>query len=86
MCYMQYKESLYNANQVETKEEASSTGIQPPLFGWDLEKPETLSKVGAGGATVFEPKMKEEEREEAWRGWKRAVERSMGWDEAPDET
>lgn len=64
----------------------AGAGIQPPLFGWDLEKPETLSKVGAGGATVFEPKMKEEERDEAWRSWKRAVERSMGWDEAPDET
>ncbi|TDL23979.1 glycerol kinase [Rickenella mellea] len=55
------------------------------LFGWDIEKPETLDHVNTRGSRTFEPAMKEEDRERMWHGWQKAVERSKGWDEAPDE-
>jgi len=50
------------------------------LFGWDLRHPETLSKVNTRGSTTFKPTLSEEERERGWKGWKRAVERSKGWE------
>jgi glycerol kinase len=34
----------------------------------------------AGELSVFEPRMSEERREELYAGWKRAVERSRGWE------
>ncbi|QRV77718.1 FGGY-family carbohydrate kinase [Ceratobasidium sp. AG-Ba] len=49
------------------------------LFGWDLTKPETLSKVNTKGSTSFNPKTTKEERALRWAGWQRAVERSKGW-------
>jgi glycerol kinase len=33
---------------------------------------------------VFEPKMKEDKREELYAGWKRAVKRSLVWDKKED--
>jgi len=55
------------------------------LFGWDITKPETLAQVNTRGNTNFEPSLPESEREERWVRWQKAIERSMGWDEAPDE-
>ncbi|GLB41872.1 putative FGGY kinase family protein [Lyophyllum shimeji] len=54
------------------------------LFGWDLNKPETLAEVNTKGSTEFSPKMAEEERNKRWEGWQRAVERSKGWDSGKD--
>ena len=55
------------------------------LHGWDISKPETLSEVNTKGSVNFEPGMAEAEREKRWKGWKRAVERSRGWDEGVDD-
>ena len=61
-------------------------GAAVNLFGWDLSKPgKTMASVNTEGAKTFEPQRTVEEREEHWNGWKRAVERSRGWDEAPEE-
>lgn len=47
------------------------------LFGWDINKPETLSKVNTAGKQVFEPKIDQEKRglgsitaSNFTRGWK----------------
>lgn len=53
------------------------------LFGWDLSKPETLSKVNTAGKQTFEPKIDEKRREDMVRGWERAVERAKAWNENP---
>lgn len=50
------------------------------LFGWDLNKPETLSEVNTKGSRDFVPGLAEEEKEKKWQGWQRAVERSKGWE------
>ncbi len=55
------------------------------LFGWDLARPETLARVNTARSTHFLPRLGEEERSEAWRGWLRAVERSRGWIETVEE-
>jgi len=39
-----------------------------------------LEDVAGKGATVFEPEMEADRREALLTGWKRAVERSMGWE------
>ena len=49
------------------------------LFGWDLNRPETLASVNTARSTHFLPRLGEGERNEAWRGWLRAVDRSRGW-------
>jgi glycerol kinase len=49
------------------------------LFGWDITRPETLRDVNTTNSMVFKPRTTEEERNRAWRGWQRAVERSRGW-------
>jgi glycerol kinase len=51
------------------------------LFGWDLEKPETLKKVNTAGVDNFEPSVSKEERERRYHGWERAVQRAMKWNE-----
>jgi glycerol kinase len=51
------------------------------LFGWDITKPETLAEVNVKGSYEFRPSLDEKERQKKWAGWKRAVERSKGWDE-----
>jgi glycerol kinase len=55
------------------------------LFGWDIARPETLAQVNTARSTYFAPRLGEEERSEAWRGWQRAVERSRGWIETVGE-
>lgn len=55
------------------------------LHGWDISKPETLSEVNTKGSLEFTPSMPEPEREKRWQGWKRAIERSKGWEEGVDE-
>jgi len=54
------------------------------LFGWDLSKPETLSKVNTSGSETFTPTTGPEEREKRYKGWNRAVERAMHWNEAAE--
>ncbi|OCH86959.1 actin-like ATPase domain-containing protein, partial [Obba rivulosa] len=56
------------------------------LFGWDIGKPESLAEVNTKGTRDFTPSMLHEEREKRWNGWRRAVERSRGWDEGIDES
>jgi len=51
------------------------------LFGWDLNQPSTLEHVNTKGNKTFKPQMSEQDREERWRGWKKAVDRSKGWTE-----
>lgn len=51
------------------------------LFGWDVNKPETLSKVNTAGKQVFEPKIDNEKRKKLIHGWERAVEHAKGWNE-----
>ncbi|KLT39224.1 putative glycerol kinase [Cutaneotrichosporon oleaginosum] len=60
---------------------AICAGVAMNLFGWDLAKPETLSKVNVQGKTTFEPKIAENERVHRVRGWDRAVQRAMQWKE-----
>jgi glycerol kinase len=55
------------------------------LFGWDIARPETLARVNTARSTYFAPRLGEEERGEAWRGWLRAVKRSRGWVETVEE-
>ena len=55
------------------------------LFGWDIVRPEMLAQVYTARSTYFAPRLGEEERSEAWRGWQRAVERSRGWIETVEE-
>lgn len=55
------------------------------LFGWDVSKPETLSKVNTKGSMTFKPKTSEEEREVGWKKWQRAVEKSKGWEDVTEE-
>lgn len=55
------------------------------LFGWDLASPETLAKVNTQGVKKFAPCLPDAEREAKWTRWQKAVQRSVGWDEAPDE-
>ena len=49
------------------------------LFGWDLAKPKTLARVNKAGVKLFEPSLKNEEREWKYKGWNRAVERASNW-------
>ncbi|KAJ9475047.1 Glycerol kinase [Pseudozyma hubeiensis] len=53
------------------------------LFGWDINKPETLSKVNTAGKQVFEPKIDDEKRKQLLHGWERAIQRAKGWNENP---
>lgn len=41
---------------------------------WDISKKISL------GQTVFTPKISNEERDERYEQWKKAIERSLGWD------
>ena len=56
------------------------------LHGWDISAPETLAEVNTKGTTSFAPSMPEAEREKRWQGWKRAIERSRGWEEGVDDS
>ncbi|KAF7331359.1 Glycerol kinase [Mycena kentingensis (nom. inval.)] len=59
-------------------------GAAVGLFGWDLERPETLREVNTKGSMEFKPGMEEGARKAGWEGWQRAVERSRGWEEGVD--
>jgi glycerol kinase len=43
-----------------------------------------MAEVNTKGSTEFKPSLQEAEREIRWEGWKRAVERSMKWEEGND--
>ncbi|KAH9457313.1 hypothetical protein Pst134EA_021196 [Puccinia striiformis f. sp. tritici] len=49
------------------------------LFGWDLNRPETLFATHSAGKTVFKPSISKSKRDRKYRGWNRAVTRSKGW-------
>ena len=55
------------------------------LHGWDISRPETLAEVNTKGNLEFAPSMPEDARERRWQGWRRAIERSKGWEEGVDE-
>lgn len=55
------------------------------LFGWDMSKPETFADVNTAGSKEFKPSLPDEEREQKWSAWKRAVERCRGWEDGIDE-
>ncbi|KAA1469090.1 glycerol kinase [Dentipellis sp. KUC8613] len=55
------------------------------LFGWDITKPETLAEVNTAGTTSFLPVISQTERDKRWEGWERAVERSRGWNDSPED-
>jgi glycerol kinase len=55
------------------------------LFGWDLTKPETLSKVNTADVHTFEPELPEKERLKKIRGWEKAVSRARAWYTVEDE-
>jgi glycerol kinase len=56
------------------------------LFGWDINKPETLTEVNTKGSNSFEPKLAEAERQKKWKFWQKAVERAAGWEKGVDES
>lgn len=55
------------------------------LFGWDLTRPETLSKVNTADVHTFEPELPEKERLKKIRGWEKAVSRARAWYTVEDE-
>jgi glycerol kinase len=55
------------------------------LFGWDLSKPETLSKVNTSDAHVFECEVTEAQRKKMIKGWERAVDRARKWHTVEEE-
>ncbi|WWC88563.1 glycerol kinase [Kwoniella dendrophila CBS 6074] len=55
------------------------------LFGWDLNKPETLADVNTAGVHIFEPELPEKDRLKALKGWEKAVNRARKWHEEGDE-
>ncbi|KAF8623204.1 hypothetical protein AX15_006442 [Amanita polypyramis BW_CC] len=55
------------------------------LFGWDINKPDTLVEVNTKGSQEFTPNLSEEEGLKCFQGWQRAVERSKGWDVGVEE-
>lgn len=63
---------------------AICAGVALGLFGWDLDKPETLSKVNVSGQTIFKPQNNEADRAQRWKGWEKAVLRARGWKDHND--
>lgn len=55
------------------------------LFGWDLTRPETLSKVNTADVHTFEPELPEKERLRKIKGWEKAVSRARAWYTIEDE-
>jgi len=60
-------------------------GVTLGLFGWDLTKPESLKKVNVAGKSTFTAKNDQKDRDQRYRGWNRAIERSKGWKTEEDE-
>ena len=63
---------------------AIMAGSAVGLFGWDVNKPQTLKDVNTAGKQKFEPIISKEKRSKGRAGWERAIERARGWNE--DET
>lgn len=63
---------------------ALCAGVALGLFGWNLEKPDTLSKVNVSGQTIFKPQNTESDRAYRWKGWEKAVTRAMHWKDSND--
>lgn len=64
---------------------ALCAGSAVNLFGWDLERPETLAEVNKEGLMTFSPKLGASERERRARGWHKAVQRATDWNEVHQE-
>jgi len=64
---------------------AICAGVALGLFGWDLTKPETLTKVNVAGKSEFKPENDQADRDVRYRGWNRAIERSKGWKTQEDD-
>ncbi|KIJ55610.1 hypothetical protein M422DRAFT_41547 [Sphaerobolus stellatus SS14] len=60
-------------------------GAAIKFCGWDIANPETLSEVNTKGSQKFTQSVSHVDKEKRWVGWKRAVERSIGWAEATAE-
>ena len=60
-------------------------GAAIKFCGWDISNPETLAEVNTKGSQKFTQSIDGADKEKRWLGWKRAVERSMGWAEATAE-
>lgn len=52
-------------------------GAAMGLFDWDISKPKTLLNVNKAGVRLFEPSLKEEEKNWKYAGWNRAIERAV---------
>jgi len=61
-------------------------GSAVKLFGWDLNKPETLSKVNDRGITTFTGQLPKDDRLARWKAWQEAVKRACNWNEGKGET
>jgi glycerol kinase len=59
-------------------------GAAVGFAGWDLSKPETLKEVNTAGVRTFKPVASQEEGDQRWKAWEKAVERSRGWAEGVD--
>lgn len=46
------------------------------LHGWNLAKPDTFAQVNSSGKRIFRSSLEDGSREERWRKWQRAIERS----------
>ncbi|KAK4684182.1 glycerol kinase, partial [Tremellales sp. Uapishka_1] len=55
------------------------------LFGWDLNKPETLEEVNHADVHIFEPELEEKKRLKRIKGWEKAVARARKWHEEDEE-
>ncbi|KAF8523603.1 hypothetical protein JB92DRAFT_2883279 [Gautieria morchelliformis] len=53
--------------------------------GWDINKPETLLQVNTKGSRTFTQSITNEDKEQRYRRWEKAVERAKGWAEASDD-
>ena len=77
--------SLYPLSRSTALGSALLAGSAIHLFGWDINKPETLNEVNTSGSRTFNSKLDLKERELRWKGWQKAVERSREWDEGLEE-
>ncbi|KAL8283991.1 hypothetical protein RQP46_005104 [Phenoliferia psychrophenolica] len=60
---------------------AICAGAAINLFGWDLMKPSTLSKVNTAGTVVFKSISETQDRDKRYKLWNKAVAASRGWNE-----
>lgn len=60
-------------------------GAAVQFCGWDIANPESLAEVNTKGSQTFGQKITDADKEKRYVGWKKAVERSIGWAEATAE-